>query len=179
MCVYTERQCYCFAVHFVCWIYVVLRQTANGKMKLLSSVFSSLNSRVKIFVFVANSRRHFSIFMWFRRIRRKEHKFRGHLCRLPLEVRPRNIKLSLSNGRSHTRGRTNRLDGQIVWHFSVWCEFMSYCRWLVRLDGQIVWEKSSSRRPNICSSKNCSSCFHIRRFVRLRRFVRPDDLFVL
>ena len=33
------------------------------KMKLLPSVFSSLNSRVKIFVFVANSRRHFSIFM--------------------------------------------------------------------------------------------------------------------
>ena len=39
----------------------VKRQT--GKMKLLSSVFSSLNSRVKIFVFVAISRRHFSIFM--------------------------------------------------------------------------------------------------------------------
>ena len=37
------------------------RQTA--KMKLLPSVFSSLNSRVKIFVFVAISRRHFSIFM--------------------------------------------------------------------------------------------------------------------
>ena len=35
------------------------------KMKLLPSVFSSLNSRVKIFVFVANSRRHFSIFMRF------------------------------------------------------------------------------------------------------------------
>ena len=34
-----------------------------AKMKLLPSVFSSLNSRVKIFVFVANSRRHFSIFM--------------------------------------------------------------------------------------------------------------------
>ena len=39
----------------------VKRQTT--KMKLLLSVFSSLNSRVKIFVFVANSRRHFSIFM--------------------------------------------------------------------------------------------------------------------
>ena len=37
------------------------RQTA--KMKLLPSVFSSLNSRVKIFVFVANGRRHFCIFM--------------------------------------------------------------------------------------------------------------------
>ena len=34
-------------------------------MKLLPSVFSSLNSRVKIFVFVVISRRHFSIFMWF------------------------------------------------------------------------------------------------------------------
>ena len=44
----------------VTWSYVK-RQTA--KMKLLPSVFSSLNSRVKIFVFVAISRRHFSIFM--------------------------------------------------------------------------------------------------------------------
>ena len=40
------------------------RQTANGKrqtakMKVLPSVFSSLNSRVKIFEFVANSRRNF------------------------------------------------------------------------------------------------------------------------
>ena len=46
----------------ITWYYVK-RQTA--KMKLLASVFSSLNRRVKIFVFVANSRRHFSIFMWF------------------------------------------------------------------------------------------------------------------
>ena len=44
----------------VTWSYVK-RQTA--KMKLLPSVFSSLNSRVKIFVFVANSRKHSSIFM--------------------------------------------------------------------------------------------------------------------
>ena len=44
----------------VTWSYAI-RQTA--KMKLLASVFSSLNSRVKIFLFVANSRRHFSIFM--------------------------------------------------------------------------------------------------------------------
>ena len=39
----------------VTWSYVK-RQTA--KLKLLPSVFSSLNSRVKIFVFVANSTRH-------------------------------------------------------------------------------------------------------------------------
>ena len=44
----------------VTWSYVK-RQTA--KMKLLPSVFSSLTSRVKIFVFVVNSRRYFSIFM--------------------------------------------------------------------------------------------------------------------
>ena len=44
----------------VTWSYVK-RQTA--KTELLPSVFSSLNSRVKIFVFVPNSRRHFSIFM--------------------------------------------------------------------------------------------------------------------
>ena len=37
------------------------RQTA--KMKLLPSVFSSLYSRIKIFVFAVNSERHFSIFL--------------------------------------------------------------------------------------------------------------------
>ena len=37
------------------------RQTA--KMKLLPSVFSSLYSRIKIFVFAVNSKRHFSIFL--------------------------------------------------------------------------------------------------------------------
>ena len=35
--------------------------TANGKNETFAFVFSSLNSRLKIFVFVANSRRHFSI----------------------------------------------------------------------------------------------------------------------
>ena len=37
------------------------RQTANDK--LLPSVFSSLYSRIKIFVFAVNSKRHFSIFL--------------------------------------------------------------------------------------------------------------------
>ena len=36
------------------------RQTANGKR--LPSVFSSLYSRIKIFVFAVNRKRHFSIF---------------------------------------------------------------------------------------------------------------------
>ena len=39
------------------------RQTA--KIKLLPSVFSSLYSRIKLFVFAVNSKRHFSIFVWF------------------------------------------------------------------------------------------------------------------
>ena len=38
-------------------------RTENAKMKLLPSVFSSLNTGMKIFEFVANSRRHFSTFM--------------------------------------------------------------------------------------------------------------------
>ena len=42
---------------------MTLRQTA--KLKLLPSVFGRLYSRVKIFVFAVNSRRHFSIFVWF------------------------------------------------------------------------------------------------------------------
>ena len=70
-----------------------LRQTA--KMKLLPSVFSSLNSRVKIFVFVANSRRHVSIFMWFNEGLEEKNKFRGHLCSLPFDVSPRNVELNL------------------------------------------------------------------------------------
>ena len=37
------------------------RQTA--KIKLLPSVFNSLYSRIKIFVFAVNSKRHFSIFV--------------------------------------------------------------------------------------------------------------------
>ena len=37
------------------------RQTAN--CKLLPSVFSSLYSRINIFVFAMNSKRHFSIFV--------------------------------------------------------------------------------------------------------------------
>ena len=42
--------------------------TANGKrqtakVKLLSSVFSSLYSTIKIFVFAVNSKRHVSIFV--------------------------------------------------------------------------------------------------------------------
>ena len=37
------------------------RQTA--KIKLLPSVFSSLYSRIKIFVFAVNSKRHFSSFV--------------------------------------------------------------------------------------------------------------------
>ena len=47
-------------------------------------------------------------------------------------------------------------DEQLVWHLSVCCEFMSYCRRLVRHDRQIVLEKSSfqtARYQTICSSK--------------------------
>ena len=39
------------------------RQTANSCPRPLSSVFSSLYSRMKIFVFAVNSKRHFSIFV--------------------------------------------------------------------------------------------------------------------
>ena len=65
------------------------------------------------------------------------------------------------------------------------CEFRSDFGRLVRLDGQIVFKKSSSQTDKqtdkfrrLSRLKICSSRFHIRRFVRLRRFVRPDDLFV-
>ena len=42
---------------------LTLRKRQTAKMKLLPSVFSSLNSRVKIVVSVVNSRRHFTIFV--------------------------------------------------------------------------------------------------------------------
>ena len=92
------------------------------------------------------------------------------------------------NGHFHIRGRTNHLDRQIIWHLSVWFEFMSYCRLLVRLDKQIVWEKSSfqtAKYQTICSSKNlfvpfshetiCSSemIWPSRRFVRPLVWKRP------
>ena len=51
-------------------------------------------------------------------------------------------------------GWTNHLDRQMVWHLSIWCEFMLYCRRLVRLDDQIVFEKSSfqtAKYQMICS----------------------------
>ena len=51
-------------------------------------------------------------------------------------------------------------DEQIVWHLSVWCEFMSHCRRLIRLDGQIVLKKSS---VPFAHQTTCPS----------RRFVRP------
>ena len=80
--------------------------------------------------------------------------------------------------RFHTRGRTNLLDGQIVWHLSVWCEFMSYRRWLVCQDWQIIWEKSSfqtAEYQTICR-KICSTRFNIRRTMTIClswQFVRP------
>ena len=68
------------------------RQTA--KMKLSLSVFSSLYSRIKTFVFAVNSKRHFFYFCVIcSRITRKGQKFRGNLCRLPSAV---NVMLKLS-----------------------------------------------------------------------------------
>ena len=65
-------------------------------MKLLPSFCSSLNSRVKIFVFVAISGRHFFIFFC---DLMKDQKKRTQIQRssLPFDVRPRNVKLNLSN----------------------------------------------------------------------------------
>ena len=81
------------------------RQTA--KMKLLPSVFSSLNSRVKIFVFVAISRRHFSIFVRFNEgLEEKNTNSEVYLCRLLFDVRPRNVKLNLSRHSNFTARET-------------------------------------------------------------------------
>ena len=57
----------------------------------------------------------------------------------------------------HTRGGTNRLDRQIVWHLSVRCEYKSNCRRLIRLGWQIVlqkWSFQTVKYQMICSSKN-------------------------
>ena len=55
-------------------------------MKLLPSVFSSLYSRINIFVFALNSKRHFYFCVTYLRITRKDQKIRGNLCRLPSAV---------------------------------------------------------------------------------------------
>ena len=61
-------------------------------MKLLSSLFCFVYSRVKLFVFAKSRRRHFcGLYL---RIRRKEPKIRSCLCCLPSAV---NVVLNLSN----------------------------------------------------------------------------------
>ena len=73
-------------------------------------------------------------------------------------------------------------DKQIVWHLSIWCEFVPYCHRLVCLDGQIVWEKLSFQmvksddlfiekfvRPVFTSDEQW-------RFVRLRTICRSRQL---
>ena len=63
-------------------------------------------------------------------------------------------------------------DEQIIWHLSVWCEFMSYFRRFVRLDGQIFFEKIVFPGGQISVDLSV-----------VEKFVRPvcisDDLFVL
>ena len=56
-----DLSCIIFAIREVKFDVDGKRQTA--KIKLLPSVFSSLYSRIKIFVFAVNSKRHFSIFV--------------------------------------------------------------------------------------------------------------------
>ena len=68
------------------------RQTA--KMKLQPSVFSSLYSRIKVFVFAVNSETLFYCCVIYLRITTKEEKVRDNLCRLPSAV---NVMLKLSN----------------------------------------------------------------------------------
>ena len=57
------------------------RQTA--KIKLLPSVFSSLYSTIKIFVFAVNSKRHFPTFLLFKGNMKRIEKQRKYL---PLAV---------------------------------------------------------------------------------------------
>ena len=80
-------------------------------------------------------------------------------------------------GRFHTKGRTNRLDGQIAWLLSVWCQFMSYCRRVVRLVRQIIWKKTFFQTTKY-QTKNVFFPF-AHPFVRLRWLVRSDDFVVL
>ena len=81
-----------------------------------------------------------------------------------------------SIGRFHTRGRTSRLDGQIVWHLFVWCEFMSY----FVSTGKSPREKSSfqtDKYQTICSSKNLFVPF-AHQTIRLSETIRPSRRFV-
>ena len=57
-------------------------------------------------------------------------------------------------GHFHTRGQTNCLNRQIVWHLTVWCKFLWYCCRLVRpvgtSDDLFVWD-------DLCIQTVCSS----------------------
>ena len=58
----------------------------TAKMKLLSFVFSSLYSKIKIFVFAVNSKRQFSTFVWFiwgLREKNRKSEVIFAVCRLP------------------------------------------------------------------------------------------------
>ena len=79
------------------------------------------------------------------------------------------------NGRFHTRGRTNRLDGQIVWHLFVWCEFeKAICRKVVRLKFALPEEyehksvhlsaKRTGTRFKLCCKSKSSSLSSARIF---------------
>ena len=73
-------------------------------------------------------------------------------------------------GRFHTRARTNRLKGQIVWHCP---SDVNLCRTVVDLfvsTDKSSWKNRLSRRPNIrrfVRRKNCSSRFPIGRTMTI------------
>ena len=76
----------------------------------------------------------------------------GWVCKDANRTITRRLKQALSNASLYpprvrqTRGRTNRLDGQIVRHLSVWCEF-NLCRTVVDLF--VSTDNRLSRQPNI------------------------------
>lgn len=79
-------------------------------------------------------------------------------------------------------------DKQIVWidkSSGIWPSDVNFCHTVVNLfvsTGKSSWKNCLSRWPNIrrfVCWQNCSSHLYIRGFVRLRRFVYPDVLFIL
>ena len=80
-------------------------------MKLLMSVFSCLYSRVKIFLFAVNNRRHLSIFVWLiqgLQVENKKSEVIFAVCRLPVNGM---LSISIGGEGKHPKARLTPYEG--------------------------------------------------------------------
>ena len=110
-----------------------------------------------------------------------------NICNLLYIVLVKAVRLLIHISRFHTRGRTNRLDGQIVWHLFVWCEFeKAICRKVVRLKFALPEEyehksvhlsaKRTGTRFKLCCKSKMAATLHMysKRFSGRKRLLGED-----